>query len=77
MIPATGPEAADALAVPGLDYLLLDLTIPSLDLPALRALLRPGVPTLPDSLMVRNAVISRPPCGTPGETVGKPPGFLA
>jgi len=50
VIPATGPEAADALAVPGLDYLLLDLTNPSLDLPALRALLRPGVPTRPDPL---------------------------
>ena len=47
---AGGGEAADALAVPGLDYLVLDLSLPALDLPFLQAALAPAGKHQPDSL---------------------------
>ena len=49
--PAAGPrEAAERLAVPGLDFLAIDLTIPLLDIAALQQALNPQSPNPPDSL---------------------------
>ena len=42
--------AARALDVPGLDLLLLDLSLPGLDPTAVRRLLAPGEPAQPDTL---------------------------
>jgi DNA-binding NtrC family response regulator len=50
---ATAPDAAAAAAaigVPGFDVLVLDLTLPELDLAALRQSMRPAEPAEPDSL---------------------------
>lgn len=50
---ATAPDgtaAAEAIGVPGFDVLVLDLTLPELDLAALRQSLRPAEPAEPDSL---------------------------
>ena len=44
------PEAARALDVPGLDLVLLDLSLPELDPAGLRRLLQPMEPAAPDSL---------------------------
>lgn len=46
----TGRAAAEALGVPGLGAVLLDLTLPGLDLAALRRALTPATPVPPDSL---------------------------
>lgn len=49
--PAAGPrEAAEILAVPGVDFLAIDLTLPLLDIPALQQALNPRSPNPPDSL---------------------------
>lgn len=49
--PAAGPrEAAEILAVPGLDYLAIDLTLSRLDLPALQRAISPDSAIPPDSL---------------------------
>lgn len=45
-----GTEGADALAVPGLEAVLLDLSLPGLDLAALRRSLTPPGDVPPDSL---------------------------
>lgn len=45
-----GPSAAEALAAPGFDTLVLDLGTPDLDLARLREALAPGRPAEPDSL---------------------------
>jgi DNA-binding NtrC family response regulator len=45
-----GPAAAEAIALPGFDALLLDLGWPDLDLAGLRAVLAPERPAEPDSL---------------------------
>ena len=45
-----GPAAADALAAPGFDALMLDLGTPDLDLSRLREALAPARPAEPDSL---------------------------
>jgi len=51
VVPATeAAEAARALEVPGLDFFVLSLRIPGLDLPSLRLALAPSEPSLPDSL---------------------------
>ena len=47
---ASGAEGAEALGVPGLDGVFVDLALPGLDLPALRRSLTPSVPVPPDSL---------------------------
>jgi DNA-binding NtrC family response regulator len=43
-------EAAEALATRGLDYLVLDLGLPELDVPALQAAINPTTSNPPDSL---------------------------
>jgi DNA-binding NtrC family response regulator len=45
--PAVG---AESLAVPGFDAALVDLSLPSMDVSALRAAIAPGIPAPPDSL---------------------------
>ena len=45
-----GPAAAEALGVPGLEVLMLDLGRPELDLAALRHLLAPAAEVAPDAL---------------------------
>lgn len=51
VVPALGGEAAaEALGVPGLGGLVLDLSLPGLDLAALRRSLTPAIPVPPDSL---------------------------
>ena len=50
VVAADGPGAADALAAPGFDALLLDLGLPDLDLARLREALAPARPAEPDSL---------------------------
>lgn len=51
VIPATEPgEAKEALAAPELDYLVLDLRLPLLDLPQLQEAINPAEPGPPDSL---------------------------
>ncbi len=50
-VPAgTGAEAAEALGVPGLAGVCIDLSLPGLDLAALRRSLTPASPVPPDSL---------------------------
>ena len=46
----SGPQAAEALAVPGLGAVLLDLDLPDLDLAALRRALSPASDAAPDAL---------------------------
>jgi transcriptional regulator of acetoin/glycerol metabolism len=48
--PGDSGEIAAALAMPGLDYLAVDLSLPLLDLPALQGALNPATPNQPDSL---------------------------
>jgi DNA-binding NtrC family response regulator len=49
--PAMDPaDAAQALAVPGLDWLVLDLALPVLDLPGLQRAINPAGPNQPESL---------------------------
>jgi DNA-binding NtrC family response regulator len=49
--PALGPrEVAETLAVPGVDFVAVDLTLPLLDIPALQQALNPRAPHPPDSL---------------------------
>jgi DNA-binding NtrC family response regulator len=43
-------EVAEILAVPGLDYLAIDLTLPLLDIPTLQHALNPRSPNPPGSL---------------------------
>ena len=51
VVPAdTVQEALDALGTPGLDYLVLDLTNPLLQLPELQHAISPEAPGSPDSL---------------------------
>jgi DNA-binding NtrC family response regulator len=51
IVPAGGPrEIAEGLATPGLDYLVVDLTLPLLDVPALQRALNPASPHPPDTL---------------------------
>lgn len=45
-----GPAAAEAIALPGFDALVLDLKWPDLDAALLRAALAPARPVEPDSL---------------------------
>lgn len=45
-----GAAASAAIGVPGFDVLVLDLTLPELDLAALRQAIRPAEPATPDSL---------------------------
>lgn len=45
-----GPAAAEAIALPGFDALVLDLKWPDLDAALLRAALAPARPAEPDSL---------------------------
>jgi DNA-binding NtrC family response regulator len=47
---AAGGEAAEALGVPGLGGVFIDLSLPGLDLAALRRSLTPAGPVPPDSL---------------------------
>jgi len=47
---ASGEAAAEALGVPGLDGVLIDLTLPGLDRAALRRSLTPASPVPPDTL---------------------------
>ena len=49
--PAGAGEVAENLALPGLDYLAIDLQLPLLDLPALQQALNPQSPNPPDSLV--------------------------
>lgn len=46
----TPAEAAEAVATSGLDFLLLDLRLPGLDLPRLQQALNPAASNPPDSL---------------------------
>jgi DNA-binding NtrC family response regulator len=51
VVPArSGEEAASALGVPGLGGVLIDLSLPGLDVAALRRALTPASPVPPDSL---------------------------
>jgi DNA-binding NtrC family response regulator len=51
IVPATEPgEIAETLAMSGLDFLALDLSLPLLDVPLLQRALNPAVPNPPDSL---------------------------
>ena len=51
VIPAAGPgEAAEGLVTPGLDLLVLDLSLPMLDLPSLQRAINPTESNPPDSL---------------------------
>lgn len=50
VVASDGAGAAEALAAPGFDALLLDLGTPGLDLARLREALAPGRPIDPDSL---------------------------
>jgi DNA-binding NtrC family response regulator len=51
IVPAEEPrEIAEALAVPGPEWLAMDLTIPGLDVPALQGTIDPAGPNPPDSL---------------------------
>jgi DNA-binding NtrC family response regulator len=50
VVAADGSGAAEALAVPGFDSLLLDLGVPDLDLARLREALSPAQPAEPESL---------------------------
>ena len=51
VVPAAQPaEAAEALASQGLDYLVVDLGLPLLDVSALQRALNPNLPNLPESL---------------------------
>jgi DNA-binding NtrC family response regulator len=45
-----GPAVAEAIGVPGFDVLVLDLTLPELDLAALRQAMKPAEVAEPDSL---------------------------
>ena len=47
---AESAEASEALATAGLDCVLIDLTLPLLDLPALQKVINPAAPNPPDSL---------------------------
>ena len=47
---ARSDEVAEILAVPGVDYLAIDLTLPLLDILALQRALNPGSANPPDSL---------------------------
>ena len=47
---ANSGEIAESLAMPGLDYLVVDLTLPVLDVPALQRAVDPAAPNPPDSL---------------------------
>ncbi|MEO8200692.1 MAG: helix-turn-helix domain-containing protein [Gemmatimonadota bacterium] len=50
-MPPTDLDAAgEALAGSDLDYLVLDLRLPLIDLPGLQKAINPGVPETPDSL---------------------------
>jgi DNA-binding NtrC family response regulator len=51
VVPANTPvEASEALVAPGLDFVVVDLSLPRLDLPRLQDAVNPGVPNPPDSL---------------------------
>jgi DNA-binding NtrC family response regulator len=51
VVPGEEPRtAAEAITTPGLDFVLLDLTVPQLDLPALQRAIRPSLAGPPDSL---------------------------
>lgn len=47
---ASGPEAAEALGVPGLDGVVVDLALPGLDMAALGRAMTPVARLAPDSL---------------------------
>jgi transcriptional regulator of acetoin/glycerol metabolism len=47
---ADSTEIAESLAMPALDYLAVDLTLPLLDVPALQRAVNPTAPNPPDSL---------------------------
>lgn len=51
LVTASAPwEASEALATPGLDFLVLDLRLPEIDLPQLQEAVNPGGSNPPDSL---------------------------
>lgn len=51
IVPATAPaEVAETLAMPGPDFLAIDLSLPLLDVPQLQRALNPSAPNPPDSL---------------------------
>jgi DNA-binding NtrC family response regulator len=51
IVPAAGPgEIAESLAMPGLDYLAVDLASSLLDMTALQRAVNPTAPNPPDSL---------------------------
>ncbi|HXI20378.1 MAG TPA: helix-turn-helix domain-containing protein [Gemmatimonadales bacterium] len=50
VVAATPAEASQALAVPGLDFVLVALTTPGLDQTQLREALAPAVPAQPEPL---------------------------
>ena len=51
LVTVSGPgEAAEALGTPGLDFLVLDLRLPELDLPRLQEAINPAGSSAPDSL---------------------------
>jgi DNA-binding NtrC family response regulator len=50
VVAPTAAAAADVIGTAGFDALLLDLSLPDLDLPALRRAIAPGDPAQPESL---------------------------